>query len=569
MKFYFTFTISLILHFAAFSNDLCNEALSLNCGSTISLDTNTATHSDEFNGCSTESSNDFWYTFDGQDQWAFFSLISSTLDFIEIDIYEGSCGQFSNCNFLELSSFGSTSLSFWGISGTSYYVRIYSSSSQGMFEIKYECVDSASNDDCFDAQEISCLDDIISGNILSASAKQSLDLCEGGGIRDVWYTIIGDDNIHSFTKIGDEFDDDFSIQVYENVCDSDLSICAVTHNFRRQPYPFNFKADLGTTYLIRVLENADIIEGDFSFLYECAEPINNDDCDNSQPINCDEQILGDTRFGTTRYTRNGCNLEDDYDLWYEIQGDDMFHYLTLLHSSETGANVEVFKESCGIPQLECQKFLPFAIGHVNRFFAEANTTYYLRVFVTSFSNNNFGTFEFDHSCHPLATNDECSSPLLLNCPQVINGDTREGTFSDEFNNCHDEDEFDLWYEIIGNGNEHVFEFLNEDFFALEINIYQGMCGQFSECDTTLRLSSFGQDFASFQTNDGTRYKARISGRPSFNGSFQIGYSCGNIDIIESIPTLSQWGLILLSLLMLIIGTNSIKYSVSIEKLVSD
>lgn len=504
-------------------NDLCENAIELICGNSILGNTAIASHTSEFNGCISEQHKDLWYTIEGDGQVHVFEQVLSEVNNLHMDIYQNECGNFSLCNTeIRLSS---RNHSFLAQSGTLYYVRIYHRSSQGhfgSFEINHICAEPPENDNCENAIIIACNTTEIHADLNFASAVQNIDLCGDQSDKDIWYTLLGDDLLHTFFYL--DSDGDISIQIYEAGCGEDLSSCLTSRSLGLGQSPMSFIAEQGHTYLIRMFSNSYYPTTEFSLLHMCMDPIPNDVCQNPERLECGQNFFGDTKFATSRNLYNGCEYEYSNDLWYLIEGNDDYHYFSLAETQYNFVKMEIMEQGCSIPLENCLESYYFDVGEKERFFAEKGQDFLLRIYSTDYNFNLGGYFEFEHSCFPISQNDSCSNATSISCGDIVNGDTKSASFSSETNTCAYGRYNDLWYSIIGDGQIHTFDLLQIETDRMTISLFE------AQCDSTICISNWNislyNTHTSFQTEANKNYLIRIANACCGpDGAFELEYNC--------------------------------------------
>jgi len=179
------------------ANDLCENAILIECGDNVSGTTSEATFRDTYNGCSYEDESDVWYRFIGTGQIVDFEFISSHTGSINIDILSDECNLADAC-IEDISTYDGQSLarrSFYASNGIVYVFRISTSCcDEGVFSFRLNCNNVIENDTCSSATSLTC-GQTISSSTLYATEQILYTNCGSTRNRDVWYSIQGTDQI--------------------------------------------------------------------------------------------------------------------------------------------------------------------------------------------------------------------------------------------------------------------------------------------------------------------------------------------------------------------------------------
>lgn len=182
-------------------NNLCSSPTALPCGtSNLAGTTVNATLKTAPGGGGLASNYGVWYTFTGNGQQTTVSATGTGGFDIEMTIVSGNCA--SNTLITSQDAWGSgtaETFTFTTVNSTVYYVYIAywsstgTSTNTGTFTISRTCVPVPANDLCANATSINlqCPGSTTStsGTTIGASEDAILDpSCDGGDIRDVWYS---------------------------------------------------------------------------------------------------------------------------------------------------------------------------------------------------------------------------------------------------------------------------------------------------------------------------------------------------------------------------------------------
>ncbi len=126
-------------------NDLCSDAIELNCGNSLIASNILATATDAPSGCSGGGTpgKGVWYKFIGTGQNVTISTDNSGTNFdTQINVYSGSCGSLVCIGGDDDSGNGTTStITFLSVLGTTYHIYVDGDgAAEGQFEISLSCV---------------------------------------------------------------------------------------------------------------------------------------------------------------------------------------------------------------------------------------------------------------------------------------------------------------------------------------------------------------------------------------------------------------------------------------------
>jgi len=216
-------------YFCPPTNDLCGDAIAVNCGDTIIGNTDLATSDDEQGTCgTTQGAPGIWYSITGNGDIITASLCNSGYD-TKIQIFEGSCAAMTCVNGNDDSCGLQSETLFVSTVGTEYYIYVYGyGTGTGDFELNLTCVTpppAPANDDCATAIDLTVntdLDctDVTAGTIAGATTSAETDpTCFGSADDDVWYTFTATSDLHNVSLlnlVGSTTNVDFSI--FEGAC---------------------------------------------------------------------------------------------------------------------------------------------------------------------------------------------------------------------------------------------------------------------------------------------------------------------------------------------------------------
>ncbi len=510
------------------SNDSCEDAIDINCNETISGNTSIATPTAEDFPCEYYYVlNDLWYTIQGDDNLHLFDFEDGDNNGVEVFIYQSSCevSQLTDTDCLAQFSLDqySSNYTIRLNAGITYYIRIGGDTylNNNEFSILHDCLALAENDLCESAETIDCQTQTIEGNTLAATTSDIYNGCEFEDENDLWYQMLGDGNIHTFT-VDSISSNSVNIEIYTENCGNSYMDCNLDYRLYEGD-SFTFVADAANNYLFRIYLGC-CEDGGFLLSKTCVVAATNNSCETPEFVNCGEPIVGNTELATTNNENVGCLSNYEYYLWYAIVGDDMVHDLTLasLGDPDNNVSMHVFQQTCEQDNANCgSDFSFYSVGLTNSFFAESGKTYYLAI-GTSYDQV---AFEIQQTCREPLENDGCQGALPLACGDRVVANTTLATGT--INNTCPNLTSDLWYLVQGDDMIHKFEFLAAESNAIYINIFEDDCSSLpsTDCDNTFEISTYDPSI-SFYAELGTSYLIRVH-NPYISGKIVFDHHCNN------------------------------------------
>lgn len=195
------------------TNDLCANAIPINCNSTITGSTVGATTAGALTtSCGTTSgSGGLWYSFTGNGDLVNFSLCNSSFD-TKIQVVTGSCGNFVCVNGNDDSCGSQSQIQIQSIQNEQYYIYVYGyGTAQGEFILATTCSTPPpppTNDEYQNAISIpvsttnNC-PQTTSASTLGATPSLDQNACTGTANDDVWYqfTATGENVMITYSNI--------------------------------------------------------------------------------------------------------------------------------------------------------------------------------------------------------------------------------------------------------------------------------------------------------------------------------------------------------------------------------
>jgi len=473
------------LAFGQPTNDDCANAELITVSQTntnFTFDINTAALNNETICTTTNDYADVWYEFimpfngnlfvDGTLAWNNFALYSSCGG-AEID-----CGN-SNKLFTSL------------VSGTTYFLKVYRTSSTAAntnyqsFDIK--AFQSVANDDCNSSENItvSTTTSTINFEIGGASVINEVG-CSGSAedYVDIWYDFTMPVNGNLYIEGAIAWN---NIALYD-ACGGTLIQCGSTNEFISG-------LNSGSDYKLRVFRTKSQADNSYlSFAITAYEAVNNDDCNTSENITVTTTASTiDFEIGGASINNEvGCNgtaAADYVDIWYDfimpVDGN-------LYVDGSLAWNAFALYNSCGGTEIQC--------GASNQFIENltSGTSYKLRVFRTLALADNEAYKEFTIQAFENVTNDDCTSAeniSVTTTASTVNFEIGGASINNEIgcSGTTAEDYVDIWYDFTMpvNGNLNVNGSLTWNNFALydACNGTEIQCGSSSQLFTDLTATT--------------------------------------------------------------------------------
>jgi hypothetical protein len=296
-------------------NDLCENALPISCGETVSGNTSSATF-DNVGSCGTSNTAPgIWYTFVATGDFVELSTCNQADYDTKISMFTGTCealvcvgGQDDNID--ECGFDFTTKVILPTTPGETYYVLVHGfGNATGSFNLTMTCYDAAENDLCEDAIPIQC-GDVIEGSTLfstdtGAQTDCSIDPWNDDPGVGVWYTIPGTGGDITLS-LCDAADYDTRIDVFSGEC-GDLT-CVAGSDIEDQCSGFTsevtFPSADGETYTVYV-HGFGSAKGNFTLSVDCDCAVEAGDCATVYygygPAECTE-LTATADYGTEPYS---------------------------------------------------------------------------------------------------------------------------------------------------------------------------------------------------------------------------------------------------------------------------
>lgn len=404
-------SISLTQEFCPAPNNLCADAIALNCNSSISGTTQGSTSvGTPTTSCGTPPNNSpgVWYTFLGNGDVTTFSLCGSTFD-TKMQILTGSCGAFTcvagNNDFCGTQS----EVQIATTTGTLYYIYVFgvNNTTSGTFDLNTTCVTPSpppANDECSNAISISVnpygIINATSGSVSGATPSIQANSCTGSADDDVWYSFVATQTTHIIELnniFGSTLDLNHALYTSTNSSNPCGNLSQITCSDLN--YSFNTGLVVGQTYYIRIYTAVSVILQDTSFdLYVSELPPTspNDECSSAIVIPVNDGLVCNSTFNayifnaTASSQVNSCtNIAND-DVWYKFIATSVSHKIEYSNISGTTSNLtsSLYSGDCNsINNLGC--YTSNSKVYNNLIIGQE---YYLRIYTSTQTINQFAQF---------------------------------------------------------------------------------------------------------------------------------------------------------------------------------
>jgi len=522
--------------FEAFNtHDICDNAISVSCGESITESTLGSSSDSQINSCleSAANSGDYgvWHTIIGTGKVIKAKLCDSDI-YPYITVFQGTC---SNLVCIEnlgrcRGGFGNGEVNFLAENGTEYYILVYANQ-EGNYTLEIECEDPPSNDLCVDAIPLTCGQTIAGDNIYATkdNIKHCVETHNSRDYNGVWYTLVGNGQPH-YIDICDATIN-LGIAIFEGDC-SNL-ICNKGTSRGCSPYGamIGFPTLSGVTYFINV--HGPEGYGSFNLTVDCGNPPVTATCDAAIPIACGDVLTGTPEFAYVN-NQEDCGDQQLDGVWYKIIGEDRIINVNIPKTNDFDISFEItaFGNQCG--NLVCIDSETNNAGRLS-FFGNIGEEY--KILIGSKAR---APFTIEIRCGTQATNDFCSGaiPIFCNDPIIVDSTTWA---TDDDTNCHDLDN-GRWYKFTGTGQALSITTCGFGVAAV-LQVFRGNCSgytcmglgsQYYKCGSALDRTF------NFTSVSGTEYLILVQGKI---GSFSLELECAplgeisNDQITRSVPIL--------------------------------
>jgi len=563
--------------FAPLPNDNCSGASPIDCEETIFFDLVGSTgEADNVPFCDFGPiGGGLWYSIAGNDNLVtlLFNQSVATGN-VFISLYTGSCDGNLECEIIEgYDPFTLNPISFFAEMNTTYYMLIdydpFDVIPAGEFTVL--C-------DLEYVEPCTVADPLVCGSTATAQWDEapfslSAPNCNFGFSQNgFWYFIEGTGDLFDLNLISSDGGTNI-IDVYLGSCDN--LICV--ENFGYDPFISNsylLNTIVGETYYIRISPEFIIEDESFELTVNCVDPAVNDQCEDAMAIECGAE-LSVNLIGASFDEGVDCGFGpfEQPGVWYTITGNDQIISISATTAMGNMVGISVYTNSCGV--LECFENFAFDpyLGLPYTFQSSQNEEYYILIWQDQFITNE--VIDLSITCNEPVSNNECENAIGITCGQNIVGSTAASTSDQNVVECTGF--FDIsgvWYTFEADAmtTEISFTDINQQ---TVVTLFGDDCS----VDGCLDFRDvFGNQSIEFTTSIGSLYHINISAfePDELEFSFTVNTCAaapnagGGVDNqAEEIPTMGEWALCSLLLLLMIIGVVGLKQNKPIELLVDE
>lgn len=291
-------------------NDNCKDALELNCGDSLTVNT-VFSQGDRFDPECTTYGLDrrvIWYEIKGDGLWRDLTVSGGSFQ-----LFRGDCSGLTCLDNARM---------FYTEPAVSYYLRIYGSSyraNYGLVTIMMECGEAPQNDLCENAQIISCGDTIQTSFDFVDFCDKSDNCEEEEEEKKIWYQLNGEGNwIHLTVSSRFGFTNSaLSLEIYRNNCCEQEAV----ENLYGTEKDLFFYAEQDSIYLIAAMMNRQQYYSSFTLTANCVdiEDLDFNTCENARELNPNQAYDTNLDDAITYYNYN--YLENNYPVrWVQFEG---------------------------------------------------------------------------------------------------------------------------------------------------------------------------------------------------------------------------------------------------------
>jgi len=474
-------------------NDDCAGALPLECGVTVTGNTENATASGldaECSGFTSSSAQDLFYTFDADGSSSYTLSLDDASGGFAFDgvifVYSGPCVDLTSLGCSDSGSPEEVTLD--APEAGTYTVRIFDYSGTAAFTLDLTCV---APPEC------------VSPTIENIAV---VDSCDPDGTGTFTVEIDVTDAGDAGTVISD------GTNTYPVV------VGTVTAG------PYN-SGDTVNLMVDALDDECDADLGEFTFTCPLPGP-DNDACDVAEAIACGDNIMANSDAATDS------DGNEDIDLWYAFTGTVAGEEVTIeTCDSDFDTNITVYSSPCDdASQLVFNDDFCGLQSSVT-FTSDGSSTYLVRV--EGFSGAT-GNIDMNVTCvDPIAVpdNDLCSNAEVLSCGDTVSGTTTGATF-DDVGTCNISNTANgVWYTFTGIEGTTTISTCDMANFDTKISVFTGVCDDLTCIDGNddgTNCSDFSSELA-IPTTAGVEYFVLVHAFGSGSGDFDLSITCEGVD----------------------------------------
>jgi len=544
------------------ANDDCMDAISIECGETVSGTTLGSTY-DGFEECGPDiTAPGVWYTFTAGDEARFYRL--STCDAAnfdtEISVFNGSCERLvcigSNLDVDDCGG-GTTDLIFTPAFGQVHYILVHGAGlSQGDFELTLECDVEAIPTGCTDPNALNYDPDALldDGSCIYPPPAPPGDACSSafsigcgqtvagttvgftdsnpsacGGAGDgaspgVWYTLVGTGDQVTAETCGSGFDT--QVAIYTGSC-AGLACVAGNDDACGLQSSVSWLSSPGAVYYIYV-DGFAANSGDYTLAITCSPPpppLPGDVCSAATPIalaapgGCGSASVMGSTIGAGDDGPQTCDATtNNLGVWYSFTAP--ASGIVILRITElSGQHEAAIYTACGGASIFCD----ITPNTETVSGLTPGATYFLLVWSDTGVQGNH-TVCVEEVIAP--DNDDCADAIELACNTRVSGSTQFAGL-DAAPVCSDQTitARGVWYTFVATTRIVNLNTCGSN-FDTKLSVYTGSCG-------ALVCVAGNDDFCNTQSSitllpvSGQRYYVLVHGFGTAAGTFTLEYDCEN------------------------------------------
>lgn len=491
-------------------NDLCEDAIEIQCGDAVMGDTTESTSIGAYTDtCGTlAGAPGNWYTFVGTGDEVTMSLCGSSYD-TKIQIFTGDCNTLvcvdGNDDFCDVQS----EVTFASELGTIYTIYVFGfGTTTGTYTLTASCIiipPTTENDLCEDAIAITCGTTIQGDTTTSTSTGAPTGNCgTGPGAPGNWYSMVGTGDIVTLSLCGSSFDT--KIQVFTGTCTS-LQCVTGNDDFCGLQSQVSFISQVGTNYIIYVFGFGSNV-GTYTLASTCTPappPPPNDDCFTAitVPVNpndvCIQTVPGTIAGATASQESNTCGGTANDDVWFTFTATTTNHIVQLLNvqGNTTDLYHIVYSGTCGsLTNVICSDPNQSLLQNLT-----VGQLYTIRVFSfgsTALANTTFDVCVTSFFPPPPPPNDDCDNAITVDvnpddsCDLTTPGTIVGATPSSQNNGCIGSADDDVWFKFVATDASHTISLINITGSTTDLvhAVYQG-----SNCNSLTQISCSDPNFS--------------------------------------------------------------------------
>jgi hypothetical protein len=399
-------------------NDLCDNAVTVTCGQTVTGNTNNSTI-DTPPACGLNFPRfGVWYRFVGTGQAVTLSTCNATTNYdSQIGVFSGSCSALTcvagNDNDAACTAGGRKStVTFNSTAGTTYYIWVTGAvSARGNFSLSISCAGSVgvANDACANAISMSC-NSTVSGATTGATSDAvgtcttTLNTAPG-----VWYSFVGNGASVTVSTCNPGTNYDTKLGVFSGSCgaltciggndDTTAPECVLPATGFNRKSRVTFQSTAGTTYYVLVT-GFGTAAGNFELSVTCATappPVSFNECAGAITLTPGATCVptSGTNVGATQsvapITCDGFTSNSALDVWYKFTATQATHAVIVNGGTTFDAVVDVRSGACNGTTIGCSddQILSGASEVVLLNSLTAGQTYLIRIYGWFGATGNF------------------------------------------------------------------------------------------------------------------------------------------------------------------------------------